>query len=560
VAEVWDVSVALVVVGFGAAGACAALAAVEAAPGGSVLVIDRFLGGGATALSGGIVYAGGGTGPQRQAGVADSPQAMFDYLRHEVGDAVGETTLRRFCAGSAAELAWLSAHGVPFQGSLCPDKTSYPTNRHYLYFSGSENSGWGRRTGPAPPAARGHRVLGRNISGRVLHQRLSTAVTQRGIGVLTQTTARELVQDPDGRVVGVRCRTMSTAPPAARAAHRWLVRLGAKPFIYAPALGRALYRLAARLEQRYARPLTIRAEHGVVISAGGFVADRALLREHAPAYRGGLALGTPGDDGAGLRLGLAAGGVADRLDRISAWRFVSPPSALLGGLLVDRAGARIIDESRYGAAVGEAIITQAGGRAWLLVDAGLIRAALRQLRRQTLWFQRLQAIYLLTLARVSAPTLAAVAARAGVDPAGLQATVQAHLEARRDDVPDPMGKPRELVTAIEHPPYSLIDVSVRPRLAFPCPMITLGGLAVDENTGQVRTARGGVVPGLYAAGRSAVGICSTSYVSGLSLADCVFSGRRAGRHAMAESSPDSPDSPAPPDSPEPLERTPDARP
>jgi 3-oxo-5alpha-steroid 4-dehydrogenase len=39
------------------------------------------------------------------------------------------------------------------------------------------------------------------------------------------------------------------------------------------------------------------------------------------------------------------------------------------------------------------------------------------------------------------------------------------------------------------------------------------------------------VPGLYAAGRSAVGLCSRSYVSGLSIADCVFSGRRAGRHA-----------------------------
>jgi 3-oxo-5alpha-steroid 4-dehydrogenase len=41
------------------------------------------------------------------------------------------------------------------------------------------------------------------------------------------------------------------------------------------------------------------------------------------------------------------------------------------------------------------------------------------------------------------------------------------------------------------------------------------------------------VPGLYAAGRSAVGLCSNSYISGLSLADCVFSGRRAGAHAAA---------------------------
>jgi 3-oxo-5alpha-steroid 4-dehydrogenase len=39
------------------------------------------------------------------------------------------------------------------------------------------------------------------------------------------------------------------------------------------------------------------------------------------------------------------------------------------------------------------------------------------------------------------------------------------------------------------------------------------------------------IDGLYAAGRTAVGICSSSYISGLSLADCIFSGRRAGVHA-----------------------------
>jgi 3-oxo-5alpha-steroid 4-dehydrogenase len=75
----------------------------------------------------------------------------------------------------------------------------------------------------------------------------------------------------------------------------------------------------------------------------------------------------------------------------------------------------------------------------------------------------------------------------------------------------------------------MIDVSVRDRIAVPAPMLTLGGLRVDEQTGRVLG-----VPGLYAAGRTAVGICSRSYVSGLSLADCVFSGRRAGRGAAVE--------------------------
>jgi 3-oxo-5alpha-steroid 4-dehydrogenase len=58
-------------------------------------------------------------------------------------------------------------------------------------------------------------------------------------------------------------------------------------------------------------------------------------------------------------------------------------------------------------------------------------------------------------------------------------------------------------------------------------------LRVDEETGQVLTADDTPVSGLYAAGRTAVGICSNSYVSGLSLADGVFSGRRAGAHAAA---------------------------
>ena len=63
--------------------------------------------------------------------------------------------------------------------------------------------------------------------------------------------------------------------------------------------------------------------------------------------------------------------------------------------------------------------------------------------------------------------------------------------------------------------------------------MTLGGLRVNERTGAVLNEQGEDIKGLYAAGRNAVGICSHTYISGLSLADCVFSGRRAGR-VMAE--------------------------
>ena len=537
---VWDVLADVVVVGFGAAGACAALEA--AAAGCDVVVLDRFDGGGATALSGGVIYAGGGTPYQHDAGVRDSPEAMFSYLSLEAGDAVSPATLREFCQGSAGMLAWLERHGVPFEGSLCPDKTSYPTNRHYLYYSGSELSA----ASAAPPAPRGHRVRGRGTSGRLLFARLARAVNGSGARVLAQTTAHRLITDSSGRVTGAECRTLRRWPggPAApggpaepgspawaRAAHRVLHRWSARPYLYAPKLGRVLHRPVAWLERRHGRPLLVGARRGVILAAGGFVANRQMMREHAPAGRGGLPLGTPGDDGSGIRLGVRAGGATAFLDRVSRWRFLSPPPALLSGVLVDRAGRRVCDESRYGAAIGEAIVAGHQGQAWLLADRDTVARARRELRRSTLWFQRLQALYLLTAGRVSAPTVAGVAARAGIDPAGLTATLAAYNAAAPGE--DPAGKPADLVRAQDRPPYSLIDCSVRPRLAYPAPVLTLGGLVVAEETGQVRRAGGTVVPGLYAAGRSAAGLCSRSYVSGLSLADCVFSGRRAGRHAAA---------------------------
>lgn len=494
------VSSDVVVVGFGAAGACAAIEAAES--GAEVLVLDRFGGGGATAISGGVLYAGGGTRQQVAAGIEDTPQAMLDYLRAEVGDAVAETTLRRFCAGSVAMLNWLAERGVPFDARLCPYKTSYPTDRHYLYESGSERS----FADLAPPAPRGHRTLGRGTSGRVLFARLAAAVRDRRVTVLTQTRAVRLVT-AGGRVTGVECRTLSSR------AHRVLHRLSVKPGGYAPGLGRALHRAVTWLEDRYSRPLLIEARRGVVLCAGGFVFDRAMMREHAPDYRGGLPLGTPGDDGSGIRLGVLAGGDTRHLGRVTLWRFLSPPSALLRGLLVDRGGRRVCDEARYGAAVGDAILRSPGGRAWLLIDAEVRAEARRQVWEQTLWFQRLQAWWLLGPGRTTAPTLGEVARRAGVDPAGLASTATA--------------KP------LAGPPYSLIDVSVRHRIAVPAPMLTLGGLRVDEETGQVLRPDSGGVPGLYAAGRTAAGVCSSSYVSGLSLADCVFSGRRAGRSAAA---------------------------
>jgi 3-oxo-5alpha-steroid 4-dehydrogenase len=508
----------VVVVGFGAAGACAAIEA--AAAGADVLILDRFTGGGATAMSGGVVYAGGGTPQQLAAGVTDSPDAMARYLGMEVGDVVSAETLRRFCDSSVDMISWLEKQGVPFDGSLCPYKTSYPSNKHYLYYSGSESAGGFRDA--APPAPRGHRTKGKGTSGKVFFARLAEAA-RAGARVRTQTFVRRLIIE-DGRVTGVEATVLTGY--AARL-HRACGKYAAKPGLYVPALRKLLTRWAAAVERR-GKPIKIEARRGVVLAAGGFVWNREMMREHAPEFRRGLPLGTAGDDGAGILMGVGAGGATAHLSRVSAWRFISPPSAFLGSVLVDSAGQRVGDESRYGAALGHDLVTAHDSRGWLFVDSALVADARKQLRSQTVWFQRLQAQFLLGRESVTGSTLDAVAKKAGIDPAGLVTSIEAHNAAARDGNPDPAGKPAEFVRVLDSPPYSLLDISVKPSVAYPCPMLTLGGLVVDEGTGGVRRADGSVIDGLYAAGRTAVGICSNSYVSGLSLADCVFSGRRAG--------------------------------
>ena len=162
-----------------------------------------------------------------------------------------------------------------------------------------------------------------------------------------------------------------------------------------------------------------------------------------------------------------------------------------------------------------------------------MKTALSQIHKQGAWFQRGQ-FEAMRRTAVRGRTLEEVAAKAGVDPAGLRATVEAHNTAIETGAPDPVGKPAEFTEPVRDAPFWLLDVSIRPSVINPCPMLTLGGVVVDEQTGAVVDERGAAIPGLFAAGRTAVGICSNSYVSGLSLSDAVFSGRRAGLNAAAE--------------------------
>ncbi len=124
-----------------------------------------------------------------------------------------------------------------------------------------------------------------------------------------------------------------------------------------------------------------------------------------------------------------------------------------------------------------------------------------------------------------AATLDAVAQKCGIDAAGLCDQVLRY--SALNGAADPLGKGAEYVRALREGPYYALNMSIDNPFAI-CVSLTLGGLRVNEKSGVVLRADGSEIEGLYAAGRTAVGVCSNGYFSGMALADCVFSGRRAG--------------------------------
>jgi 3-oxo-5alpha-steroid 4-dehydrogenase len=134
-----------------------------------------------------------------------------------------------------------------------------------------------------------------------------------------------------------------------------------------------------------------------------------------------------------------------------------------------------------------------------------------------------------------------LAARCALPPDILEQTVTGHNRAITDGHADALGKKSAYRQPLTTPPFYALDISLQSKSA-PLPTFSLGGLLVDEDTGAVRRADGTVIRGLYAAGRAAVGLPSNKYISGLALADCVFSGRRAGRHAAFRESHQLPES------------------
>jgi 3-oxo-5alpha-steroid 4-dehydrogenase len=120
----------------------------------------------------------------------------------------------------------------------------------------------------------------------------------------------------------------------------------------------------------------------------------------------------------------------------------------------------------------------------------------------------------------------------GIPAEDLSDSLQEYNKSAQNNASCKFGKAAEDVKELKGPFY-IMDISIDSKLA-PLTTLTLGGLMVNEETGEVLDQNQNEIKGLYAAGRTAVGVCSNIYVSGLSIADCIFSGRRIGQNVSKE--------------------------
>ncbi|HEX5770977.1 MAG TPA: FAD-binding protein [Nocardioidaceae bacterium] len=458
----------VLVVGFGIAGACAAVEA--AAAGARVHVLERAaVPGGTTAMAGGHFYLGGGTAVQRATGHDDSPEEMARYLTAVALDPEPEK-IWAYAHDSVEHFDWLEGLGFEFERSYFPEKAVIQPRTEGLMYTGNEKV-WPFRE-QARPAPRGHKVPvpGDTKGASMVVDLLVARARELGVEVSYETGATGLVVDEDGAVVGVTWR---------RFQETGAIRAGA-----------------------------------VVLAAGGFVMNPEMVAEHVPQLaEKPFVLGSTYDDGLGIRLGLSAGGATRHLDQAFVTAPVYPPSRLLTGIVVNKRGERFVAEDSYHSRTSAFALEQPDATAYLVVDSEHMEKPDFPLAPFVDGWE----------------TVAEMEQGLGIPEGRLAATLDRYNEhAARGEDPD-FHKAPEWVEPQDKGPWGAFDLTLGKALYAG---FTLGGLRTSVDAEVLRedgsVVRGLYAAGACAANIAQDG---KGYSSGTQLGEGSYFGRRAGRHA-----------------------------
>jgi fumarate reductase flavoprotein subunit len=277
---------------------------------------------------------------------------------------------------------------------------------------------------------------------------------------------------------------------------------------------------------------TIAARRGVLLAAGGFGQDRALVHRYAPQYDDAIFIGGAGSTGDGLRMACALG--ADLWDMAYIkGTFGKHPTdtrnplncmaVYKGAIAVNQGGSRFIDESLSYKLLGDACMVQPFHIAYQILDQGILDSG-----DNTVPILDLMRRYEAGLFE-TADTLEELAIRIKVPPQGLRRTVERYNRDVDAGADSEFGR-RHLV----HQHGTLRRIDRPPFHAYPSTAAVFGtycGVAIDRSM-RVLDVFGEAIPGLYAAGEVVGGLHGAAYMTGSALAKAAIFGRIAARSAL----------------------------
>ncbi|WP_067855307.1 FAD-dependent oxidoreductase [Nocardia shimofusensis] len=545
----WDTEVDVVVLGSGAAGLTAALTA--AVRGATVAVYEKAATvGGTSAVSGGIAWI-----PAHDR--ADEPLPVddaMDYLRAQSHGAMDEALVRTFVETGPAMLDFVEAHsgvrfavadgfpdykpelpgGRPRGGrSLGPAAVDLATlgpwrDRITAFPADWSNVGFDAETRARLKATIGDEAVEPCVAGAALIAGLLRGVLDRGVTPATGARAVELLAEP----------SKSSEPSGSSGA-------------------RAI--TGVRISTA-AGEFRVRARNGVVLATGGFEWDEGLVQTYLRGPMRG-AVSPPGNTGDGLRMAMAHGAELGTMSEAWWVPVVRIPGDTIDGkprsrsvrlertrprsIMVNRAGKRFANEAgEYNSMAGAFhYLHPAHGYvndpAWMVFDSVHLQRygflGVEPGGAVPDWFNE-------------SASPAALAAKTGIDPDGLTATVaqwNGYVAAGADpdfgrgssaydgywgdqDADTLAGKTLGPLTTA---PYYAVPVTVGA-------MGTKGGPRTDHD-GRVRHVDGSVIPGLFAAGNAMAGVTGRAYGgAGGTIGPAMVWGFRAGHTAATGKSPD----------------------
>ena len=311
---------------------------------------------------------------------------------------------------------------------------------------------------------------------------LEKNVEDRGVEILYNTTADQILTDSDGNVAGVHATTADGGN------------------------------------------VTVNAK-AVILATGGFGANNDMVvAQNHPELKGYITTNAAGAQGQGITMAEAIGAGTVDMDQIQLHPTVhvdDDGNAHLiteglrgdGAILVNKEGNRFFNEVGTRDAVSNAENEQTDGQAWLVIDQAMVDAS------------AVIAGYISAGYTVTGSTYEELADAMGVPADTFAATMEKWNECVANQS-DPDFNRVSFANPLDTAPYYAI--LVQPGIHH-----TMGGLTIDTSCEVLDGVHGNVIPGLFAAGEVTGGVHGANRLGGNAVADFVVFGGIAGESAAA---------------------------